>query len=178
MVDNISLPKWATPDRKEHLVVLFKRSGGFCVFGHKNCQVPEHHYYCFIEDLIADWKALDTDQRLADWEAEAKALHCLGERRFPLNGRFNAISQTIYADNQPLYFVENLGVSGLTFQPFAKVRISSSYVRLYIDLGDTLKRVSKNKRRKALRYGKPLPFNIQTRVRQIIFEAVRHYQAH
>lgn len=172
------LPKWATPDRQQHLVGLFKRSGGFCVFGQKNCQVFQHHYECFIDDLIADWKADDRQQALAELEVERIALHSLGERRYPLIGRFNAISQTIYADNQPLYFIQGLGISGLTFKPFAKVRISSSFMRLYIDLGDTLKRVSKARRRKAVRYGKPLPVQIEKTINGIVREAVRHFFAH
>lgn len=172
------LPKWATPDRQNCLVTLFQRSGGFCVFGQKNCLIPAHHYECFIDDLVADWKASDRELDLADWETERKSMHSLGEKRYPLIGRFNAISQRIYADNQPVYFFQGLGVSGLTMKPFAKVRISSSYMRLYIDVGDTLRQVSKSRRRKALRYGKPLPVQIENTIRGIVREAVRDYLAH
>ena len=173
-----SMPKWATPDRRNALVQLFVSSGGFCVFGHSKCLIPEHHYYLFAEYLIKDWKLLDREQDKADWEAERKALHSLGEHRFPVTGRFNAISRTIFAESQPLYYFEGQSVSGLTLKPFVKVRIASTYMRLFIDLGDALREVSKSKRRKAIRYGKPLPLNTQEAIRRKVLEAVRDYLAH
>jgi len=163
------LPKWATADRQAHLVNLFVRSQGFCVFGHKPCPYPHHHYELFIEQLIKDWKAEDRATRQAEWEAERKALHSLGERRYPLRGQFSAIGKDIFYADQPQYYIEGIGISGLTFRPFAKVRLASSFVRLHIDLGDSLKKVSKNKRRKALRYGK---------IPETVKRAVRHYLDH
>jgi hypothetical protein len=47
--------KWLTSNRKTHLVSLFVRSNGFCVFGEHNCTIPAHHYEVFIESLIDDW---------------------------------------------------------------------------------------------------------------------------
>jgi len=135
-------------------------------------------YNAKIESLITNWKADDREQDKIDWELEQSALHWLNEKRYPLSGRFNAISQAIFADNQPLFYIQGLGISGLTFKPFAKVRIASSYMRLYIDLGDSLKRVSKNKKRKAIRYGKPLPYHTEQRVDLIVREAVKDYLAH
>jgi len=163
-------PKWATPDRQAHLVKLFVQSGGFCVFGHKPCPYPEHHYEVFIERLIKDWVAEDRAQRQAEWQAERRRLHSLGERRYPLRGRFSVVSKDIFYGDQPVYYLEGVGISGLTLKPFAKVRLASSFVYLYIDLADSLKRASKNKRRKALRYGK-----LSEEARQKVNLAVRHY---
>ena len=171
-------PKWSTLDRKAHLVKLFVDSGGFCIYGHKACSIPEHHYEVYIEALIDDWKAEDREQARLDWEAERKALHSLGERRYPIAGRFNNISQDIFHDKQPLYYLEALGISGLKLQPFAKVKIASSYMRLYIDLGNSLRGISKNKRRKAIRYGKELPKSIQERIAEKVSLAVRDYLNH
>ena len=42
-------------------------------------------------------------------------------------------------------------MNGLTLKPFAKVKLSSSYEYLYVDLGTSLRAVSKNKKRKAIR---------------------------
>jgi len=128
--------------------------------------------------VIAGWIEDDRIQRKVDWLAEEKAIHSLGERTYPLRGQFSAISQSIYADTQPLYFLEGLAISGLTLKPFAKIRIASSYMRLFVDLKDTLKPVSKNKRRKAIRYGKPLPKDIEANLQQTVGKAVRHYLAH
>ncbi len=178
MASESNLPQWATPDRKKHLVAIFIRSRGFCVFGHANCLIPEHHYEVYIEGLIKDWKIADIEQRIAEYKEEKLALHRLSEPKYPLRGIFSAISRDIWASNQPLFYLDGLGMSGVTLKPFAKVRLSSSYLKLYIDLGNTLRGVSKSKRRKALRYGKPLPLSIEETIRAKIREAVRHYLDH
>ncbi len=167
-------PKWSTPIRKAQLVKLFLDSGGFCILGHSNCTIPAHHYEVYIEYLIEDWKEEDK----LDWRLERLAMHNLGERRYPVTGRFNNISQDIFHDQQPLYYLEGLGMSGVTLMPFARVKIASSYLRLYIDLGNSLRGTSKNKRRKAIRYGKELPKSIQEGIGEKIRLAVRDYINH
>lgn len=174
----VNSPKWATPDRQQHLVTLFIRSRGFCVFGHKNCTIPEHHYEIFIDGLVKDWVQSDREQRNFEARAESRELHKLGEPKYPLRGTFSAISREIYGSNQPLFYIQGLGMSGVTLTPFAKIRISSSYLRLYVDMGDILRDVSKNKKRKAIRYGKPLPMSINERISLKIREAVKNYLAH
>jgi hypothetical protein len=171
----MALPLWSTPSRQTQLVSIFLRSRGFCVFGHKACGIPEHYYEVYIEKLIADWKVDDRQQDKADWQEERKRLHSLGERHYPLRGQFSSIAKDIYFANQPLFYLLGLGISGLTFTPFAKVRLASSFVNLYVDLGDRLRGVSKNQRRKAIRYGKALPLELQREVEQVIRLAVRHY---
>jgi len=178
MATTQTLPKWATLDRRNILVQLFLSSGGFCVYGHKKCLIPEHHYFLYSEFLIKDWKQLDKEQRQAEWEAERKALHSLGERSYPIRGQFSAVSRDIYAESQPLYYLEGQAVSGITLMPFVRVRMASSYIRLYVDLGEALRQVSKSKRRKAIRYGKPLPPTIRVAIMRKVMEAVKDYQAH
>ena len=178
MANSESLPKWATLDRRNVLVQMFLSSGGFCVYGHKKCLIPEHHYSLYIELLIKDWKHLDRELDTALWEAERKALHSLGERTYPVRGQFSAVSRDIYAESQPLYYLEGQAVSGITLMPFVKVRIASSYIRLYVDLGEALRQVSKNTRRKAIRYGKPLPPTTRQAIMRLVMEAVRDYYSH
>lgn len=156
------------------MVKLFLDSGGFCVYGHKACSIPEHHYEVYIDGLIDYWKAEDREQARLDWEAERKAIHSLGEPRYR-EGRFGSISRDIFYDKQPAYYLEALGVSGITLTPFAKIKLGSSYMRLYVDLGDSLRGASKNQRRKAIRYGRALPKVIDERIATTIKEAVRHY---
>jgi len=178
MTNSESLPKWATLDRRNVLVQLFLSSGGFCVYGHKKCLIPEHHYYLYSECLIKDWKHLDKEQSQAEWEAERKALHSLGGRSYPIRGQFSAVSRDIYAENQPLYYLEGQAVSGITLKPFVRVRIASSYIRLYVDLGEALRQVSKSQRRKAIRYGKPLPPTTRVAIMRKVMEAVKDYHSH
>jgi len=174
----MALPKWATLDRQTQLVSIFLRSRGFCVFGHPQCSIPEHYYEVYIEGLIADWQADDRQQDTADWQEERKRLHSLAERRYPIRGQFSSIAKDIYFAEQPLFYLLGYGISGLTFKPFARVRLASSFVNLYVDLGDRLRSVSKNKRRKAIRYGKALPLELQREVEQVIRLAVKHYLNH
>ena len=171
-------PKWSTPNRQAVLVKLFLDSRGFCIFGHTNCPIPEHHYSVFIEGLIGDWKAEDREQASLDWKEQQKAIHSLGERKFPIRGQFSAISRDIWHESQPIYYLEALGISGLTLQPYAKVKKASSYFHLYIDLGDSLRGASKNQRRKAIRYGKELPKSITERITEKVRLAVRDYLNH
>ncbi|GAI24446.1 unnamed protein product, partial [marine sediment metagenome] len=135
-------------------------------------------YEARIKSIIAEWKHLDKEQRQAEWEAERKALHSLGERSYPIRGQFSAVSRDIYAESQPLYYLEGQAVSGLTFKPFVRVRLASSYIRLYVDLGEALRQVSKSQRRKAIRYGKPLPPTTRQAIMRKVMEAVRDYYSH
>ena len=126
------------------------------------------------EKLIKDWITDDKAQRQVEYQAEYRARHSTYERRFPLHGRFSAISQEIFYDSQPEYYLENLGISGLTFKPFARVRIASSPMRLHIDLGDSFKGLSKCKKRKAVRYGK-IPKDLEDRINDVCWKAVKQY---
>jgi hypothetical protein len=168
-------PKWVNPLRQSHLVSLFVRSRGFCVFGEANCTIPEHHYEIFIESLIDDWQAEDREQSKLDWQAERKLMHSLGEKSLPIRGRFNNISSEIWHNQQPVYYLESIGMDGLRLKPFAKVKLSSSFQHLYIDLGESLRGISKNRKRKAIRYNKPLPQQTNDIVSQLIMQAVKHY---
>ena len=170
----MDFPQWATPERRVHLVNLFNRSKGFCVFGHAKCPYPDHHYEGFIEGLIADWKAEDRERRQAEWRALERALHSLAEVK-PERGEWNATGKDAFYALQPQYYIEGLGISGLTFRPFAKVRVSSTPVRLFVEIGEAVKGVSKNRRRKARRYGKALPPEAQERVDNAAWRAVKHY---
>jgi hypothetical protein len=168
-------PKWVNTTRQAHLVSLFVRSRGFCIYGEPNCVIHEHHYEVFIESLINDWKADDRETNRLEWKNERKIMHSLNEKTLPMRGRFNGVSSDIWHDSQPIYYLESMGMDGLKLKPFAKVKLSSSYQHLYVDLGDSLKSISKNRKRKALRYHKPLPQSANAIVSKLIIEAVKDY---
>lgn len=127
-----------------------------------------------MKELVADWIADDREARNYILRLQRLALHRLNERG-SRRGTFNAISRTIYHDSQPQFYLEGMGISALTLRPFAKVRLASSFMRLHVDIGDTLKAMSKNKRRKVLRYANALPVDIQREVDNLCSRAVRHY---
>ena len=176
------LCRYKPEDDKPHLpcrYVTFDQKRWHCAYGDYPCYKPfGSHYEYYADTLIAEWKHLDIEQRLAEWEAERKALHSLGQRSYPIRGQFSAVSRDIYAENQPLYYLEGQAVSGITLTPFVRVRIASSYIRLYVDLGEALRQVSKSKRRKAIRYGKPLPPTTRVAIMRKVMEAVKDYYSH
>jgi hypothetical protein len=151
------------------------RSRGFCIYGEPNCIIPEHHYEVFIESLINGWKADDKETNRLEWKNERKIMHALNEKTLPMRGRFNGVSSDIWHDSQPIYYLESMGMDCLKLKPFAKVKLSSSYQHLYVDLGDSLRNVSKNRKRKAIRYNKPLPQSANDIVSKLIIEAVKDY---
>ena len=171
----MTAPKWVNPTRQAHLVSLFVRSRGFCIYGEVNCTIPEHHYEVFVESLINDWKADDRETNALVWKNERKLIHALNEKTLPMRGRFNGVSSDIWHDSQPIYYLESMGMDGLKMKPFAKVKLSSSYQHLYVDLGDSLRSVSKNRKRKAIRYNKPLPQSANEIVSRLIIKAVKDY---
>ena len=143
------------------------------VFGY---ELKTARLYEFLSDRAIDnWKCDDKVQRLAEWQNERYWLHRTNDRRYPVSGQFSGLSRDIFFDSQPQYYIEALGISGLTFKPFCKVRLPSSYLHLYIELGDSLKQLSKNQRRKAVRYGKPIPTRQELAINDIVRLAVRHY---
>ena len=168
-------PKWVTPIRQAHLVSLFVRSRGFCIYGEPNCTIPQHHYEVFIESLINDWKADDRETNKLEWINERKIMLSMSEKTFPMRGRFNGVSSDIWHDSQPIFYLESIGMVCLKLKPFARVKLSSSYQHLYVDLGDSLKSISKNRKRKAMRYNKPLPQSANDIVSKLIIEAVKDY---
>ncbi len=173
-----TMPKWATADRQQELVKLFLKSRGFCVYGHPQCDDPSHYYEIYIEKWIKNWISDDKSQRAAEWKIEREAMHRTSERRYPVSGQFDGIAKDIFFDQQPMYYLDRIGVSGLTFTPFAKVKIPSSMIALHVDLGDALRPLSKNQRRKIIRYGKAFPITVQDRIERLCYLAVQHYLAH
>ena len=166
------MPKWATQERKRHLVRLFLKSGGFCVFGHKPCPHPEaHHYEPFIDGLIREWVLDDRAEREALWRLERVRMHRVPDTRFR-QGRFDTVARAEFLAQQPPYYLVAMGVDAFTFKPVAKVRIPSTDIHLFVDIGPALPGLSKNKRRKASRHGKTLPKEARETVGRLIQKAV------
>jgi hypothetical protein len=132
-------------------------------------------YELLSDNAIKYWQADDRQQTQLEWKAERKAIHSLNESSLPLRGRFSNISSVIWHESQPIYYLESIGMNGLTLKPFALVKMASSYQRLYVDLGDSLRSISKNRKRKAIRYHKPLPSQADEIISTKVGEAVKHY---
>ncbi|MFQ6027697.1 MAG: hypothetical protein ACE5Q6_09415 [Dehalococcoidia bacterium] len=146
------LPQWATPERRQHLVDLFNRCGGYCVFGDRGCQVDEHHYELFIEGIIDSWKAEDRERRHYEWQLEQRQI--LDGTYGKYGSSFDPVARDVFVNSRPEYYLVGVGVNPFTYQRVALVRIPSTFVHLFVDVGPAVQEVSKNARRKALRHGK------------------------
>ena len=123
------------PCQAHHVIKLIWH----CGYGDYPCYKPyECHYELVARRLVRDWVSDDRSQRLAKSQEERKRLHALAEPREPIRGRFNTVSREIIMADQPAYYLDGLGISGLTFKPFAKVRVASSYMRLFVDIGERI----------------------------------------
>jgi hypothetical protein len=74
-----------------------------------------------------------------------------------------------------MYSLERIGIDALSRKPYADVKMAGSYFHLYIDLGESLRELSKHRKRKAIRYHKTLPSSVNDRVSDTIMKAVSHY---
>ena len=108
------------------------------------------------EEVIRHWVSDDASRRTAEWKADQARLHRAPDQHFH-QGEFDNIRREKFLAEQPPYYIEALTPNALTFRPVALVRIPSTGVHLFVELGEALQRVSKSARRKAIRYGKPLP---------------------
>lgn len=146
----MTYPLWATPERQAHLVELFYKSKGFCVYDHPMCHNPDHHYENYIEIVIGYWKDDDREARSEVRRIEGRVLHPEGHR---WGRQFDSVERERFFAKQPSFYLETVGISGLTFKRIAKVRIPSSFTRLHVEIGKATQRISKNARRKHKRYG-------------------------
>ena len=140
------MPKWATPERRAYLITLCETCRGFCVYGHRPCTHPEHHFENHVELLIEYWKEDDREERAEQVRLEKQVLHTTPD----LHGwgrRFDPVAREQFFDRQPPYYIEETGISGLTFTPIAQVRIPSTNMRLFVDVPPNIHKLSKNQRR-------------------------------
>jgi hypothetical protein len=161
-------PNWATPIRRlilARLATQYLDKPGWRL-DLETGEVFHPEFSRKAEELIEYWKADDRETRRLERELERLELHFVNERR----PRRSIFDKEVFYSTQPLYYLEGFGVSALDFKPIAKVRLASSSLRLFIDLSDALRPLSKNARRKALRHGK-----LGERVSEAISRAVKRH---
>jgi hypothetical protein len=133
-------------------------------------------FYNQVESrLIREWSLESRQDTIALNKIETIANHKTNDRILPLHGKYSGVSQDIYYSNQEDYFIDGYGINGITFKPFVKIRLASSKVRLFVDVSNVLKPLSKNQRHKALRY-KHINFNIQNCIDLACIQAVMDFK--
>ena len=144
------LPRWCTPERQSHLVALFQRSGGFCMYGHGPCPIEEHHYEVFIEGIIGDWKADDRERDACAWKLERQRFHVTTEPWGRPRSQFDTVARERFLLSWPPYYLEGVGFDALVGHPVAQVRIAGTIVRLFVRLPHKAGQLKLGKRRKVV----------------------------
>ena len=142
------------------------------VAGMEMCRLYEREE----EAAIRQWRSEDISQRAADWRAERRRLHQEPDRKFKQGG-FDTLTRENYLVERGAFHPDRLTIDPLTFRRVAKVRIPSTDVCLFVDVHEVTGRVSKSARRKASRYGAPLPKEVAVQVDGAVNRAVEDWWA-
>jgi hypothetical protein len=190
-------PQWATPQRRNLLVELFQRSKlvwlspdspvrGFCMDRQCSkasadnpapyCQECPRFFQNYIEPLIKFWVDDDREERTKLWRKEQREMHSLNERRWK-KCQFDAVARDVFLQQQPDYYLEGVGISGLTFTRIAKVRVPSMPVRLFVDVADSKmpKKLGQNARKRARRQA-ALQIGEDKSIDTMCRKAVQHFK--
>ncbi|MDP3063817.1 MAG: hypothetical protein Q8O40_11510 [Chloroflexota bacterium] len=135
----------------------------------------ERLYDVKSEGAVRHWVSDDAAQRMAEWKVERERIH-RDQRRFH-QGQFDSLRRQIYLENQPPYTIVALTADSLTFRPVALVKVSSTIIRLFVELPNPMVGLSKSARRKARRYGKGLPEETFQKAEKAIAAAVQDWWA-
>ena len=140
------------------------------------CQECGRFFQNYIEPVIKFWIAEDKVKQAELWRREQLLLHHAPDRRGWRNQRFDPVAKDVFFQQQLPYYLEAIGISGLTFTRIAKVRVPSTNVRLFVDVAKS--KISKNARHKAKRYGKGIGLLIEESrtVDQLCSAAVNNFK--
>ena len=162
------MPIWSTPPRQA-LLVRFYLEALHSGRVYAPDLFSEKLYDPYSEMVIDLWKALDREEREASWQQEKKRLHALLE--IHKRGPFDTIAREEYLANRPLFSIKAVGVGAFTFKRMAKVRIPALGQEIWVSLAGV--GLSRNKKRKLLRYGKgAIPREQEEGTYQVVKEAV------
>jgi hypothetical protein len=129
-----------------------------------------------IDKAVKYWGDDYRLEQLEQWHNERRELHKLNEKSFPLRGRFNNISSVIFHESQPLYYIHSMGIDAIHKLPFALIRLASSNDTIMVTLEDVnFKGLSRNAKRKMIKYSKPMSVSIREQIEQKARLAVKEY---
>lgn len=131
------------------------------------------HYDEIRENVIDSWKAEDREREAYEWKLEQRQI--VDGTYGKYGTTFDPVARDVYMAERPEYYLVGLGVSPFTYKRVALVRIPSTFVHLFVEVGEAVQSVSKNAQRKAKRYGK-LTANLRT-IDEACLAAVRDWWA-
>ena len=175
-------PQWLTPNRRRHLIALAVRSDGKCIYGDPGCQIDDHHwdykpngemYNPVLEAIIESWKAEDRERRAYEWKLEQRQI--VDGTYGKYGSTFDPVARDVFINSRPEYYLVALGVNPFTYQRVALVRVPSTFMHLFVDVGCVVQEVSKNARRKAFRHGKIRNGALMAKIHEHCTAAVRDW---
>jgi hypothetical protein len=113
---------------------------------------PARLYNKVAEACIESWKAEDRERRSFEWKLEQQTLHDGTYGKY--GSTFDPVARDVFFSTRPEYYLVAMGVNAFSFDRVALIRIPSTSVHLFVDVGGAVQEVSKNARRKALRHRK------------------------
>jgi hypothetical protein len=113
---------------------------------------PQRLYNKVAEAAKDSWKAEDRDRRSFEHYLEQQTLNDGTYGKY--GSTFDPVARDAFFATRPEYYLVGMGVSALTHQRVALIRVPSTSVHLFVDCRDTVQELSKNAKRKMKRYGK------------------------
>jgi hypothetical protein len=135
---------------------------------------PARLYNKVAEAAIESWKAEDRERRSYEWDMEQLQIFDGTYGRY--GSTFDPVARDVYVNGRPEYYLVGLGVNPFTYKRVALVRVPSTLVHLFVDVGTVVQEVSKNARRKAVRHGK-VSGNLMDRIDLLCRAAVADWWA-
>jgi hypothetical protein len=162
----MNYPKWATPERRAHLVELTQVT----VNAYDVDLLTGKILNPLIEEVIEAWKAEDRATQSQLWQLEQRKLHALPQIR--KRGPFGTIDREIYHAGRPLYRIVGMGVSAFSQHRIAQVEIPGLRCSIWVDLHGI--RVGKDKLHKLVRYQRgAVPKQIAGEIEKRVLQAVK-----
>ena len=140
------------------------------------CQECPRFFQNYIEPLIKFWVDDDREERAELWRKEQREMHSLNERRCKKQ-QFDQTARDVFFQQQQDYYLEGVGISGLTFTRIAEVRVPSTPVRLFVDVADSKlpKKLGQNARKRARRQA-ALQIGEDKSIDTMCRKAVQHFK--
>ena len=128
-----------------------------------------------MDGAIAHWVAEDKAQASAEWKAEQQRFH--SDQKRIRQGPFDSIRREQFMAEQPRCYIVGLTPDLVTMRPTVLVRIASTDIYLFVDVGDVIQRGYRKPRRKAIRHGHILPRGTEEAVAALVQGAVDDWWA-
>jgi len=115
--------------------------------------LAKHNSFAQEDELIAYWVSDDREaRRYQRWLDKRRPI--VGEDFGAWGSRFDPVQRDQFMAQRPRYYYMGLAIDALRGVPVAVVRPAGTFTALYVNVSEVLRRVSKHKKRRALRYGR------------------------